>query len=910
MADGHNEQLRSSNVPIEFGILPTQFSVTVWKIVLTAIFLSGAAAPAEAQKSAEKMTGTETRTFGGKQNHLARETSPYLRMHASNPVDWYPWGPEALQKAVAENKPIFLSIGYSTCYWCHVMERLVFENREIAAYMNEHFVNIKVDREERPDIDEVYMRALQVYFQLAQSSQGGGWPLSVFLTPDGKPIAGGTYFPPDEQPGQTSFPTVLRQIWKAWTTREKDVRSTAELITREVARLSVPPVVTSPVKLGPELVARAVHSIEAAYDPDAGGLDFDPKAPEGAKFPAPCRLQLLQSQVGLSPEHGNVDPAHMLDHTLTAMSEGGLWDHLGGGFHRYSTDRRWRVPHFEKMLYDNAQLAEIYVEAYRRTGRERYRHVAEEIFTFIARELTGPQGEFYSALDAETDGDEGAYYLWTRDELEDQLTAGNFRIFSAAYGIDQPATIGTRYVLQLPRPLSETAELLGMSLSELETRLSEMRVQLLAVRQKRAPLRKDDKILTGWNGLMIRAYARGGQILKRQDYLEAASRAAVLILAEHRDPSGGLLRIDGEKEVQQPAFLEDYACLISGLLALHEATHEDKWLNAARRLSDDQLRAFWDQRQGGFLFASNRQETVLAPLKNAFDNEIPSGNSLSAQNLVRLSRAKSDETYRKYAEKTLATFGPQWQESPERSPYLALALQEYLHWYGSPQTQAAGDGLFSGSLSQPRSPDLQPMRPIDVPGKTPAPPTFATPPGTVTVQLAPEPGTIPEAPHFQVRGFLDVDSVSPGMECRMAVEFAIEQGWHLNANPAQPEFVIPLTVKLQSPAEARLEEIHYPPGEMLKISGIDQPLAVYQGRTLVTGKLIIPQTQLRTLPLKIAVRVQLCNEKNCLAPTTVVLSGHIPISPAGTQPEQINTAIFDPSSPPSAAPGSPRKFPE
>lgn len=889
---------------------------TLCMLILLSSRLS-AADPVQTKSSTAQARSNE---FGKKLNHLGRETSPYLRMHATNPVDWYPWSAEALQKALKENKPIFLSVGYSTCFWCHVMERQVFQNEEIAAYMNEHFVNIKVDREERPDIDDVYMTSLQVYLQLSQSSQTGGWPLSIFLTPDTKPIAGGTYFPPDEQPGQTSFPSVLRQIQKAWVSREKDVRSTADLISREVARLSVPTVVTRSVKLSPVLVDQVVQAVEQAYDPQSGGFDFDPEHPEGAKFPVACRLLLLQSQVGRPSREGGSDPAVMLDRTLSRMAGGGIRDHLGGGFHRYSTDRRWHVPHFEKMLYDNALLAEVYVEAYRRTGLEQYRQVTEEIFSFVRRELTGPHGEFYSALDAETDGIEGAYYVWSKAELEQHLTAGNYRTFTATYGIDQPAGFEPGYILHLPRTIPEVAESLVMPVSELETRLAEMRKKLLEARQQRKALHQDDKVLTAWNGLMIRAYARAGQILKRQDYVDAASKAAGHLLATHRDANGGLLRLAGEKADQQSAFLEDYAFFVSGLLTLYEATHEEKWLNAARRLTDDQLSAYWDQKQGGFFFTSSRQEVVLARLKNAYDNEMPSGNSISAQNLVRLARLRSDETYRKYAEKTFAAFGGQLQDSPRQSAYLALALQEYLHWFGAPELQAAGDDLFAGSLSAPRQPNTRQPDARQTDSKSmprPAPPEFppTAPPSTIAPPAAglgdgPGPVAAPAAsivhltateesakkiPRVQARGFLNVDRVVPGQECLLAVELTIEPEWHLNANPAQPDYLIPLTATLKQPTGAQLKEIAYPRGQTLMVTGIDQPLSVYEGRVLVRAKLAVPSDAIGTLPMRIDLRLQMCNHQTCLPPAVLSLIGEIPVAGSGEKPKQLNDAVFAPS---------------
>lgn len=871
-----------------------------------------ATSPLSAQGPVPPQGKVTSKDFGKRQNRLARESSPYLRSHASNPVDWYPWGPEALQKAMAENKPIFLSVGYSTCFWCHVMERQVFENEEIAAYMNEHFINIKVDREERPDIDDVYMTALQVYFQLAKSSQGGGWPLSIFLTPDAKPIAGGTYFPPEDRPGMIGFPTVLKQIHNAWTTRERDVRNTAEIITREVARLTTPARVKEPIPLQQSLIDNVIQVILNQYDPEHGGFDFDASSPDGPKFPVPCKLMLLQSQVGRDQTGAVEDPAPKIDHTLSAMAAGGLWDHLGGGFHRYSTDRRWHVPHFEKMLYDNAMLAEVYLEAWRRTGREQYRQTAEAIFEFVKRDLTDPNGAFYSALDAETDGVEGLYYVWSKEELEQTFSAANLRIFAAAYGTDSPSPFPHGCVLHLPRPLSEVADELRMPVQELTMRLAEMRKQLLARRNARPALLKDDKILTSWNGLMIRAYARAGQLLKRQDYLDAASKAALFLLTEHRDASGGLLRRDAEKPEQQPAFLDDYAFFVSGLLALHEATREEKWLNAAKRLTDEQIGGFWDQEQGGFYYSSTRQEVVLTRLKSGFDSEIPSANGVSVQNLVRLARLKSDDSYREYAQRTLMAFANQMKEHPAQSAAMAMGLQEYLHWYGSPPVQAAGQGLFSGGLS---SPPAFPTRPQSMPSTPPTSPEGSNtpiPPGTprteVVPHLIPDPA-LPAVPHVQAKGYLNTSRLVRGRDCRVAIELTMEPGWHINANPARPDFVIPLTITADGSAGVELVEIDYPKGINLEVEGIETPLSVYEGTVLVTGTLRIPDGAPEVLDLRLKLKLQTCNNQTCLPPRQLLLQGRIPVTDSPAESEPVNHAIFSQQSPTKMAPNSSRAVP-
>ena len=445
-------------------------------------------------------------------NRLAKESSPYLLLHQHNPVDWYPWGPEALQAAKDQNKPIFLSIGYSSCFWCHVMERKVFENEKIAEYMNEHFICVKVDREERPDLDDIYMTSLQIYFQAIGSPQGGGWPLSMFLTPEGEPFAGGTYFPPEDMPGRPGFPSVCQTVVELWGQREAEIRRTAKLISNEVRRVMVPSPVDPSVPLTKTLVDKTVSSILDSYDPDFGGLDFNPQRPDGPKFPVPSRLRLLQSQAGHPLSEKSLAA---VDDTLSRMAMGGIYDHLGGGFHRYSTDRKWLVPHFEKMLYDNAQLGEVYSEAYRRTNKQAYREVAEGIFDFVLREMTDLQGGFYSALDAETDGVEGAFYVWSPEEVQTLLPADDAQVFMKVYGLDQPEFFEHGYVLHLPKSLADTAVELQMPEAEVRAIVKLSRGKLLEARNKRPALLKDDKVLTSWNGLMIASFARGGQRLSR-----------------------------------------------------------------------------------------------------------------------------------------------------------------------------------------------------------------------------------------------------------------------------------------------------------------------------------------------------------------------------------------------------------
>lgn len=818
-------------------------------------------------------------------NRLANETSPYLLLHAHNPVDWYPWGPEAFERARAENKPIFLSIGYSSCYWCHVMERLVFSNEEIAEYMNEHFINIKVDREERPDLDDLYMLSLQVYFQLAGSAQGGGWPLSMFLTPDGKPIAGGTYFPPEDAHGRLGFPTVMRHVMNAWETRREDVVRTADLVAREVRRLSLPGAQLSSVSLSQELVDHAVDAVLVAYDPEHGGFDFNPDEPDGPKFPVPSRLMLLQRRLA---QKAVPDVARKLDHTLDEMAAGGIYDHLGGGFHRYSTDREWHVPHFEKMLYDNAQLASVYAEAFLRTSRKPYRQVATGILDFVLRDLRSPDGAFYSALDAETDGVEGAFYVWQPREIEEHVSAANTELFLDAYGLARPSPFELGYVLHHPEPLSVVAERHEMPLSELQSRLAEAREKLLAVRRERTALLRDDKILTSWNGLMIAALARAGAILDRREYLNAAEKAAIYVLSHMRNADGRLLRTSRLGAARLNAYLDDYAFLVDGLLALYDATREDKWLNAAQRLTDDQLELFWDRERNGFFFTTHDHEQLLARQKTAYDSALPSGNSVSVRNLVRLAKLTGQPRYLEPAQKTLELFAPQLEQTPGSVPYLALALIDYLAVVGEAGTGGVSGGIFAGP-----TPRMEPG--TTKPGEPARPRSPAEPVAPEKLVPAAEMAVADVAQHDKVRAtvYFSKPQWVAGETVRVAVTIDVREGWHINANPARPDFVIPTKLTAKLPSGATLGEVNYPKGMDFKLEGIDEPLSVYEGRIVLTGSITVPATATGEEAFEFRLRYQACNNVNCLRPMNLVLKGKVPIAATGTKVPAINTQLFD-----------------
>ncbi len=812
-------------------------------------------------------------------NRLARESSPYLLLHAHNPVDWYPWGPEALEAARRENKPIFLSIGYSSCFWCHVMEREVFEDAEIAKYMNANFINVKVDREERPDLDDIYMTALQVYLQAAGSSQGGGWPLSIFLTPDGHPIAGGTYFPPRDLPGRPGFPGVMQTIHRVWSEHEADVRDAGGRFAAEVRRVMQPGLSLAPVQISRKLVDHAVTSCLEQYDPEYGGLDFVPQQPSRPKFPVPSRLALLQAQAGRAD--ANPKALEAVDKTLQQMAAGGIYDHLAGGFHRYSVDRFWQVPHFEKMLYDNAQLAAVYSHAYQRTNLKPYRQTAEETFAFVLNELTDPAGGFYSALDAETDGVEGAFYVWSPEEVDRVLGEADAKLFRAAYGLDQPEFFEHGYVLQFFRPLATTAEQLGLPEAQLQSRLAEMRGKLLATRTMRPALLKDDKVLTSWNGLMIAALADGGRQLQRPEYVAAAEKAALFLAAELRGEDGGLQRTWRNGESKLNAYLEDYAYLIHGLLALHETTQDAKWLHAARRLMDDQVSMFWDPQQKGFYFTSHRHEALLARTKDAYDSVLPSGNSVSVRNLVQLAVLTGDARYRDYAADTLRLFAPTLERSPGHLPYMALALQEYLDAFGevaptSPMAPAvAGTGPGAGT-----------------PGTTP-PPMTATPEPAPLQAWAVQPADASGKHKASASVYLAADRLTPGKPTAIAVVIDIAEGWHLNANPPKPDFVIPTELSLESKLGTTLQNVRYPSGMEFRVEGFDVPLLVYEHQVTLIGELTPPAAAAgQSDELTLTLSYQACNDQICTQPMRIRLSGTASIATPAEPGKAINERVF------------------
>ncbi|HEX5984671.1 MAG TPA: thioredoxin domain-containing protein [Solirubrobacterales bacterium] len=584
-------------------------------------------------------------------NRLAQETSPYLLQHRDNPVDWYPWGPEALQRAREEDRPILLSVGYSACHWCHVMERESFEDPETAAYMNEHFVNVKVDREERPDVDAIYMEAVQAI------SGHGGWPMTVFLDPDGVPFYGGTYFPPDESRGMPSFRMVMEAVVHAFETKREEIRERAPVTRARLAAIGeVEPRDDLP---GSADLGEAVKRLLAAADPQNGGFGGAPK------FPPASSLELLLARG--ETEH--------VERTLDPMLAGGIYDQIGGGFARYSVDAIWLVPHFEKMLYDNALLARAYLHGWQELGHERYRRVCEETLDWMLREMRGPEGGFYSALDADSEGEEGKFYVWTPDQIRDALTNPsnpnciNFTTQQVVklmqfYGVTEGGNFEGRSVLHL----AEGAE------AEEPEGLDEMRRALFAARAERVRPGLDDKRLASWNALAIAALADAGAVLGREDYLDAARSCAEFVLGQLRDDEGNLLRTYKDGRAHLNAYLEDHAFLLEALLALYEASFEERWFVAARSLADTTIERFGDPRRGGFFSTSSDHEELIARRKEVGDHPIPSGNSSAAMGLLRLAALTGERRYEQEAQGVFALFAKPAVQHPDAFAQMLRAL--------------------------------------------------------------------------------------------------------------------------------------------------------------------------------------------------------------------------------------------
>ena len=632
-------------------------------------------------------------------NRLANENSPYLLQHKDNPVDWYPWGEEALEKARQENKPIFLSIGYAACHWCHVMERESFEDEATAALMNEHFVNIKVDREERPDLDGIYMSAV-----VAISGQGG-WPMSVFLTPSGKPFFGGTYFPPVRRYGMASFTEILTNVATLWEEQADELEESGDKLTAHIRSRSQMPAPDTQPELDPAILNQAVSNIYSSYDWNNGGWGAAPK------FPQAMTILFLMRQAS----RGSNASLELGTHALEAMSKGGMYDLIGGGFARYSVDDRWLVPHFEKMLYDNALLARAYLHAYLVSGNDHFRDVCEETLDFILREMTHPEGGFFSSIDADSEGEEGLFYTWTYEELAALLTETELDALTQAYTVPENGNFEGRIVLQRKRPPEE--------LEPLEPILQPAREKLFEARAQRIRPATDDKVLTAWNAWMAVAFAEAARYLKRADYLQAAQRNLEFISANLYE-DGRLLRSWREGKALHTAYLEDYASLALALLSLYQSDHNPEWYRQAETLVETMLADYHDPERGFFDTANHTDALILRPQESQ-DNATPSGTSLALQALLTLSAFSGEGRYYDIAARTVSPLQKALADYPTAFANwlsaLDLALAEVhevavIGGLDDPDTQALLDTVWAD------------FRPDLVLAASPHPPEASAPP--------------------------------------------------------------------------------------------------------------------------------------------------------------------------------------
>ena len=602
-------------------------------------------------------------------NRLIEESSPYLLQHAHNPVNWYAWSDEAFERAKRENKPIFLSVGYSTCHWCHVMERESFEDEEIAAYLNQHFIAIKVDREERPDIDSVYMSAVTLL------TGRGGWPMTVIMTPDKEPFFGGTYFPPRRgvRGNRAGLVDILAEMLSVYTNEPTQVVARAQEISQRVEQAAA--LQPGPGVPSDKTIVVAVQNLARGFDRVDGGFSGAPK------FPQPSRLSLL---LRYARRTGDAGATAMVATTLDKMAAGGVYDHVGGGFHRYSTDAKWLVPHFEKMLYDNAQLAVVYLEAWQHTGDPAYQRVAREILDYVAREMTAPDGGFYSATDADSPtpsghDEEGWFFTWTPDELERLLGADDAAVVSAAYGVTRRGNFEGRNILHRVKTDREVGAQLRIPPKRVAEVLASARATLYEARELRPPPIRDEKIIAAWNGMMITAFARAGFALDEPRYTTVAAGAAGFVLDQMRAKDGALVRTYRDGKKASSSFLDDYAFMVGACLDLYEATGDVQWLERAVELQSDQDARYLDSQSGGYYLTASGGETLLVREKPAYDRAVPSGNSVAARNLLRLHDFTGDTKWRSSAERLFASLGFRVTRSPNGYPLLLVALDHYYY---------------------------------------------------------------------------------------------------------------------------------------------------------------------------------------------------------------------------------------
>ena len=613
-------------------------------------------------------------------NRLIHETSPYLLQHAHNPVDWYPWSEEAFEKAKKENKPVLLSIGYSACHWCHVMERESFENEKIAALMNELFVNIKVDREERPDLDEIYMNAVQML------TGRGGWPMTMFLTPEGKPFYGGTYFPPEDRQGMPGFPRILQGVAQAYRERPADVEKSVAQILETLHHMAESQ--PSENDFAPGIIAESCEKIARAYDSENGGLGQAPK------FPNPGVYELFLRYYS---ESGDERYLTMVAQTLSKMAQGGIYDHVGGGFHRYSVDAKWLVPHFEKMLYDNAQLLRIYSQAYLITREPLYKTVVEESARYLLREMHQPEGGFYSTQDADSEGEEGKFFVWTLAEIDALLGAEDGEVFARMYDVTEDGNFEEKNILHPILTVDQANKFFRKEKSEIEALIARTKEKLFTAREKRIKPFRDEKIIAAWNGLLLSGLAEAIKITGASSCLEASRRTVEFIFGRmFRD--GYLLHVYKDGQAKLRGYLDDYAFVALGLLDLYEVLLDRSLIDRAMELADIMLREFWDERGGGLFYTGKSHQPLISRAKPVFDASIPSGNAIAAQLLLRLYHLVGAEDYHTRAETILRSYYDAMVSQPFGFAHMLCALDQYLH--------PAKEIVIVGERSDARTTDL------------------------------------------------------------------------------------------------------------------------------------------------------------------------------------------------------------
>ena len=728
-------------------------------------------------------------------NKLIGATSPYLLEHAHNPVNWQPWGMESLEQAKRENKPIFLSIGYSACHWCHVMAREDFENEEIASLLNANFVCIKVDREQRPDVDAQYMLAVQMM------TGSGGWPLSVFLTPDRKPFFGGTYFPPVE------FKSLLGKVIEANKTQPEQLRGLADKVARAIGESAVSPVGKPGAKLSPTLPDAVLADMNRDYDAQNGGFGSRPKFPEAPKL----RFLLNRLQAIPSKAIPSARLRTMATTTLDRMADGGIYDQIGGGFHRYSTDAIWRVPHFEKMLYDQAQLVQVYLDAYEITREPRYKQVVDETLAFVQREMRDVGGGFTSTLDADSEGEEGKFYLWTLAQVKEVL-GGDAELFEAAYGVTAEGDLEGKSVLHRASNPAEIAQQFHIKPEDCAARLNGLRQKMLAARNTRVRPHTDDKVLASWNGLMLGAFARASQVLDNTAYRQTAIEAANF-LAQKMTLNGKLLHSYRAGKAEVGGMLEDYAFVANGLLDLYVATQDKQWLLRAQGLATQMIAQFGDTANGGF-YSTSDQSDLLARLKSGDDNATPSGNGIAAQVCARLGGLTGKSEWREQAARTAQAFSSLETRAPGAFPTLLLVYQSL---------GAKGAGI-------------------------------ADAPGMVQLQAAPL-------------------TAIAGTKVTVTITARIPAGWHINAHVASAPDLIPTVLRLSTSPDATLTAVQYPNGQTLQTTFAKETLSVYQGEiTIQAVAQIASKLSAGRRVLHFELAYQPCNDRACLSPAKAILA--------------------------------------